>query len=93
MMSNSVSESEKEIPTGYVSFCTQWFDVCVCIRVRGLHLVFCLLVDDLQSRVTSIGKDLSALWGGFSGLGNTGTPSQYHEFGLGSNKQNTATSK
>ena len=39
MMSNSVSESEKEIPTGYVSFCTQWFDVCVCIRVRGLHLV------------------------------------------------------
>ena len=40
MMSNSVSESEKEILTGYVTFCTQWFDVCVCIRVRGLHLVF-----------------------------------------------------
>ena len=40
MMSNNVSESEKEIPTGCVSFYTQWFDVCVCIRVRGLHLVF-----------------------------------------------------
>ena len=40
MMSNSVSESEKEILTGCVSFYTQWFDVCVCIRVRGLHLVF-----------------------------------------------------
>ena len=39
MMSNNVSESEKEIPTGCVSFYTQWFDVCVCIRVRGLHLV------------------------------------------------------
>ena len=39
MMSNSVPESEKEILTGYVSFYTQWFDVCVCIRVRGLHLV------------------------------------------------------
>ena len=39
MMSNSVSESEKEILTGCVSFYTQWFDVCVCIRVRGLHLV------------------------------------------------------
>ena len=39
MMSNSVPESEKEILTGCVSFCTQWFDVCVCIRVRGLHLV------------------------------------------------------
>ena len=43
MMSNNVSESEKEIPTGCVSFYTQWFDVCVCIRVRGLHLVgFCV---------------------------------------------------
>ena len=41
MMSNSVSESEKEILTGCVSFYTQWFDVCVCIRVRGLHLVSC----------------------------------------------------
>ena len=40
MMSNSVPESEKEILTGCVSFYTQWFDVCVCIRVRGLHLVF-----------------------------------------------------
>ena len=39
MMSNSMSESEKEILTGCVSFCTQWFDVCVCIRVRGLYLV------------------------------------------------------
>ena len=38
MMSNSVSESEKEILTGCVSFYTQWFDVCVCIRVRGLHI-------------------------------------------------------
>ena len=37
MMSNSVPESEKEILTGCVSFCTQWFDVCVCIRVRGLQ--------------------------------------------------------
>ena len=40
MMSNSVPESAKEILTGCVSFYTQWFDVCVCIRVRGLHLVF-----------------------------------------------------
>ena len=40
MMSNSVPESEKEILTGCVSFYTQWFDVCVCIRVRELHLVF-----------------------------------------------------
>ena len=39
MMSNSVPESEKEILTGCVSFYTQWFDVCVCIRVRGFHLV------------------------------------------------------
>ena len=44
MMSNSVSESEKEILTGCVSFYTQWFDVCVCIRVRGLHLVFYLCI-------------------------------------------------
>ena len=39
MMSNSVPESEKEILTGCVAFYTQRFDVCVCIRVRGLHLV------------------------------------------------------
>ena len=44
MMSNNVSESEKEIPTGCVSFYTQWFDVCVCIRVRGLHFVLFVLV-------------------------------------------------
>ena len=44
-MSNSMSESEKESLTVCVSFCTQWFDVCVCIRVRGLHLVFVFLVD------------------------------------------------
>ena len=39
MMSNSVPEREKEILTGCVSFYTQWIDVCICIRVRGLHLV------------------------------------------------------
>ena len=45
MMSNSVPENEKEILTGCVSFCTQWFDVCVCIRVRGLHLVSFVVCD------------------------------------------------
>ena len=39
MMSNSVPEREKETLTGCVSFYTQWIDICVCIRVRGLHLV------------------------------------------------------
>ena len=39
MMSNSVPEREKENLTGCVSFYTQWIDICVCIRVRGLHLV------------------------------------------------------
>ena len=36
MMSNSVPEREKETLTGCVSFYTQWIDICVCIRVRGL---------------------------------------------------------
>ena len=40
MMSNSVPECEKDNLTGYVSFYTQWIDICVCIRVRGLHLFF-----------------------------------------------------
>ena len=40
MMSNSVPEREKETLTGWVSFYTQWIDICVCIRVRGLHLFF-----------------------------------------------------
>ena len=40
MMSNSVPECEKDNLTGCVSFYTQWIDICVCIRVRGLHLVF-----------------------------------------------------
>ena len=44
MMSNSVPEREKEILTGCVSFYTQWIDVCVCIRVRWLHLVFFFVV-------------------------------------------------
>ena len=39
MMSNSVPEREKETLTGCVSFYTQWIDIRVCIRVRGLHLV------------------------------------------------------
>ena len=43
MMSNSVPECEKDNLTGYVSFYTQWIDICVCIRVRGLHLVFTLV--------------------------------------------------
>ena len=44
MMSNSVPECEKDNLTGCVSFYTQWFDICVCIGVRGLHLIsFCLL--------------------------------------------------
>ena len=40
-MSNSVPECEKDNLTGCVSFYTQWIDICVCIRVRGLHLVLC----------------------------------------------------
>ena len=40
MMSNSVPEREKETLTGCVSFYAQWIDICVCIRVRGLHLIF-----------------------------------------------------
>ena len=44
MMSNSVPEREKETLTGWVSFYTQWIDICVCIRVRGLHLFFQALV-------------------------------------------------
>ena len=39
MMSNSVPECEQDNLTGCVSFYTQWIDICVCIRVRGLHLV------------------------------------------------------
>ena len=43
MMSNSVPEREKETLTGCVSFYTQWIDIHVCIRVRGLQLVFVFL--------------------------------------------------
>ena len=48
MMSNSVPEREKDTLTGCVSFYTQWIDICVCIRVRGLHLVcFELFISNL----------------------------------------------
>ena len=67
MMSNNVSESEKEIPTGCVSFYTQWFDVCVCIRVRGLHLVFyfyvCVCVFLPMAHRTSGQAAPTELWG------------------------------
>ena len=46
MMSNNVSESEKEIPTGCVSFYTQWFDVCVlpgCFRPLGMFTIYMYL--------------------------------------------------
>ena len=40
MISNSMPEREKETLTGCVSFYTQWIDICVCIRVQGLHFIF-----------------------------------------------------
>ena len=60
MMSNSVPECEKDNLTGCVSFYTQWIDICVCIRVRGLHLVFFLGTQSvrLTSNVRGIGARL-----------------------------------
>ena len=55
----------KEILTVCVSFCTQWFDVCVCIRVRGLHLVsFGRLGKDCwsgQGRSGVVSKEMACL--------------------------------
>ena len=58
MMSNSVPECEKDNLTGCVSFYTQWIDICVCIRVRGLHLVspfFLSLVWNLWGDMKALG--------------------------------------
>ena len=43
MMSSTEPEREKKNLTDCVSFCTHLIDIRVCIRVRGLHIVFSMV--------------------------------------------------
>ena len=66
MMSNGMPERKKETLTGCVSFYTQWIDMCVCIRVCGLHLVGMFeYVSSAQAPMTishQVTLAVSAIW-------------------------------